>query len=141
MSENGMSKALRARELGVSRGSLYYQSKQPDKDWKLKCRIEEVLRRKPSYGHRRIAGDLKMNKKPVLRVMNLFGIKPYLGIRFHSPCLEKAGDLCCHGDGHFYQKNRWFVDLHHSLRSIGAVSFPVGYTSSLPTDDFPFRQR
>ncbi len=77
MSENRTPKALRARELGVSRGSLYYQPKQPDKDWQLKCRIEEVLRRKPSYGHRRIAGDLKMNKKPVLRVMNLFGIKPY----------------------------------------------------------------
>lgn len=68
-------KALRARELGVSRGSLYYQKKKPNKDWQLKCRIEEVLREHPSYGSRRIAWHLKLNRKGVRRVMNLFGIK------------------------------------------------------------------
>ena len=74
---NGISKVLRARELGVSRGSLYYQPKQPDKDWKLKCEIEKVLRKWPSYGSPRIALTLKRNHKPVERVMRLFGIKAY----------------------------------------------------------------
>jgi putative transposase len=39
--------------------------------------IEEVLRDHPAYGHKRLALHLKINKKRVLRVMKLFGIKPY----------------------------------------------------------------
>lgn len=70
-------KTLRARELGVSRGTLYYQPKQPEKDWQLKCQIEEVLRRHHSYGSPRIALELKRNHKPVERVMKIFGIKAY----------------------------------------------------------------
>lgn len=77
MSGNGTPKALRAKELGVSRGSLYYQPRMPERDWKLKCLIEEVLREHPSYGSPRIALCLKRNKKPVERVMKLFGIKAY----------------------------------------------------------------
>ena len=37
-------KTLQARELGVSRSTLYYRPKMSEKDWKLKCQIEEVLR-------------------------------------------------------------------------------------------------
>jgi putative transposase len=70
-------KALRARELGVSLRSLYYKQKKPDKDWQLKCQIEEVLRIHPSYGSPRIALALKRNHKPIERVMKLFGIKAY----------------------------------------------------------------
>lgn len=70
-------KTLLARELGISRSTLYYHPLKPDKDWQLKCRIEEVLREHPSYGHRRLAIHLHMNKKRVRRVMRLFGIKPY----------------------------------------------------------------
>lgn len=75
--EGKTSKTLRARELGVSRGTLYYQPKQPEKDWQLKCLIEEVLRNHPSYGSPRIALTLKRNHKPVERVMKIFGIKAY----------------------------------------------------------------
>lgn len=71
------SKTLRAREIGVSRGSLYYKPKIPDRDWRVKCQIETVLRDNPSYGHRRIAWELKLNKKRIRRVMKKFGIKPY----------------------------------------------------------------
>lgn len=73
------SKTLRARELGISRQSLYYIPKQPNKDWQLKCRIEEVLRSpgKHSYGSPRIALELDRNHKVIERVMNLFGIKAY----------------------------------------------------------------
>lgn len=70
-------KTLRARELGVSRGSLYYRRKLPTRDWNLKCAIETVLREHPSYGSPRIALALKRNHKPIERVMNLFGIKAY----------------------------------------------------------------
>lgn len=71
------SKTLRARELGVSRGTLYYQLKMPEKDWRLKCQIEEVLRSHPSYGSPRIALALNRNPKPIERVMKIFGIKAY----------------------------------------------------------------
>jgi len=78
MRKNGKTlKTLRARELGVSRGMLYYQLKQPEKDWQLKCQIEEVLRNHPSYGSPRIALELKRNHKPIERVMKIFGIKAY----------------------------------------------------------------
>lgn len=71
-------KAL-ASELGISRRSLYYQSKLEIKDWQLKTKIEEVLSQPHchSYGHKRLANELKVNKKRVLRVMKKFGIKPY----------------------------------------------------------------
>lgn len=70
-------KTLRARELGVSRQSLYYKQKKPDEDWKLKCKLEEILREYPSYGSRRLSLHLKLNRKKIKRVMNLFGIKAY----------------------------------------------------------------
>lgn len=70
-------KTVLARELGVSRRSIYYIPKRPQKDWDLKCRIEEVLRAHPAYGHKRLAIHLGVNKKRILRVMHLFGLKPY----------------------------------------------------------------
>ena len=70
-------KAAHARALGIARSTLYYKPKLPDKDWKLKCDIEKVLRIHPAYGHRRLAIELKVNKKRILRVMKKFGIKPY----------------------------------------------------------------
>lgn len=63
--------------LRISRSSSYYTPKRPAKDWSLKQRIEAVLRDHPAYGHRRIAIYLNMNKKRAVRVMRLFGIKPY----------------------------------------------------------------
>ena len=77
MRDGNTAKSLRARELGISRRTLYYHPLKPDKDWTLKCCIEEVLREHPSYGSRRLAIHLKMNRKKVKRVMNLFGIKAY----------------------------------------------------------------
>lgn len=63
--------------MGLSRSASYYVSKQAPKDWALKVRIEEVLREQPGYGSRRIALALRKNRKPVRRVMRLFGIKAY----------------------------------------------------------------
>lgn len=67
----------RAMILGVSQAALYYRRKMPERDHALRRQIEDVLREHPSYGHKRIAQHLKRNKKPILRVMKLFGIKPY----------------------------------------------------------------
>ena len=77
MELSNVPKVLRARELGVSVRSLYYKPKKKEKDWKLKCDIEKVLRDHPSYGSRRLSLHLKLNRKRVKRVMNIFGIKAY----------------------------------------------------------------
>jgi transposase InsO family protein len=66
-----------ARSLGIARSTLYYRPKKPPKDWLLKTRIEDVLHEHPAYGHKRLALALKINKKRIRRVMNLFGLKPY----------------------------------------------------------------
>jgi len=72
-----LTKTALAKQQGISISSLYYQHKQPAKDWYLKNRIEEVLKANPSYGHKRLALELRINKKRVLRVMKIFDIKPY----------------------------------------------------------------
>lgn len=66
-----------ARKLGISRGMLYYQHKQPVIDLEIKHQIETVLVENKAYGHKRIAPELKMNKKRILRVMKKFSIRPY----------------------------------------------------------------
>lgn len=72
-----LTKADLARQQGISVYSLYYKPIKPQKDWFLKNQIEHVLSKHPSYGHRRIAMELKINRKRILRVMRLFSIKPY----------------------------------------------------------------
>jgi putative transposase len=61
----------------ISRSSLYYKRKKPIEDWKVKQKIEAVLHQHPSYGHKRLALALHLNKKRIRRVMKLYGIKPY----------------------------------------------------------------
>ena len=61
----------------VSRSSLYYKSKKYEEDLKIKERIEKVWSDFPSYGHKRLAIELKINKKKILRVMKKFNLKPY----------------------------------------------------------------
>lgn len=61
----------------VSRSSLYYKSKKYEKDLNLKMSIEKVWNNHPSYGHKRLATALGLNRKHILRVMKKFNIKPY----------------------------------------------------------------
>jgi len=75
--DKSLSKSAFARQQGISRSSLYYQPVKPQQDWYLKNQIEQILHQYPSYGHRRIALELRINKKKIKRVMNLFGLKPY----------------------------------------------------------------
>ena len=60
------SKTQLAKQLNVSRSSLYYYPKLPEKDLKLKARIEKVMAVHKAYGHRRIAIALNINKKRIL---------------------------------------------------------------------------
>ena len=73
----GTNKSRAARDIGVSRQLLYYHHKKREKDWVLKTSIEKTLHDHPSYGHKRLAIHLKINRKRILRVMKLFGLKPY----------------------------------------------------------------
>ena len=72
-----VNKTKLAQELGVSRSSLYYRHKRDDIDQEVKKQIESVLVDHPSYGHKRIALHLKLNKKRIQRVMKKYGLKPY----------------------------------------------------------------
>lgn len=79
-----------AKQMGISRSSLYYRSTMQERDQKLKEDIEATLGIHPSYGHRRLALHLGRNKKCILRVMKKYGIKPYRR-RTRRPC--KSGDI------------------------------------------------
>lgn len=61
----------------MARSTLYYQPLLPNRDWRLKQQIEAVLEEHRDYGYRRIARALRLNRKPVQRVMQKFGIKAY----------------------------------------------------------------
>lgn len=84
-----LTKTELAKRLGISRSSLYYEPKRPALDLELKGQIESVLTDHHSYGHKRIAQELGMNKKRILRVMKKFGLKPYKR-RIQKP--NKKGD-------------------------------------------------
>lgn len=93
MADSALTKSARARALGISRSTLYYEKKQPEQDWQMKCGIEALLRVHPAYGHRRIATALgRKDERPVLRVMKIFGIKPYRrrGRKWRKPKEKQA---------------------------------------------------
>jgi transposase InsO family protein len=75
--EKKITKSQIAKKLGVSRQSLYYQKKRPLIDEEVRRQIEAVLAENKAYGHKRIAPELKLNKKRILRVMKKFNMKPY----------------------------------------------------------------
>lgn len=90
ISREKITKAELAKQLGISRGMLYYEHKRPLLDEEIKRQIETVLTENKSYGHKRIALSLKLNHKRILRVMKKFGIKPY---RRRTKKLVKKDDL------------------------------------------------
>lgn len=66
-----------AESANTSRRSLYHVPKQLAKYWQTRQPIEAASRDRVAYGHKRLSVHLNINKKPVLRVVELFGIKPY----------------------------------------------------------------
>lgn len=66
-----------AKELGVSRSCLYWKSRIDARDKELLPKIKEIMSKNPSYGHKRIAIAMQLNKKRILRIMKKFNLKPY----------------------------------------------------------------
>ena len=62
--------------MGINRKNIYRTSQLERKDKLLKHKIEEVWYQHPAYGHRRLAWELGVNHKRVLRVMHKFNLKP-----------------------------------------------------------------
>ena len=60
----------------VNTKNLHYQSKLEIRDQKVKKQIEDTFIPHPAYGHRRLALELKMNKKKVRRIMRKYGLTP-----------------------------------------------------------------
>ena len=65
-----------AKCLNINRKNIYHQERKMIKDLTVKAKIEEVFKTHPAYGHRRLAIELKMNKKKILRIMHKFHLKP-----------------------------------------------------------------
>lgn len=102
-----------ARAMGVSRSSLYYIATQDKKDWALKIRIEEVLHEHPSYGARRLAQALGVNRKRTQRVMRIYGIKPYRrhGRKYRKNKTERHFPNLLLGIMPSYANNIWATDF------------------------------
>jgi putative transposase len=62
--------------MDINHKNIYHQSKMFVRDLVVKDKIEDNFKTNPAYGHRRLAIDLKMNKKKILRVMHEFNLKP-----------------------------------------------------------------
>ena len=62
--------------MNINSKNLHYQSKKEVKDLIVKKQIEDVFKDHPAYGHRRLAIQLKMNKKKIRRIMKKFGLRP-----------------------------------------------------------------
>jgi putative transposase len=71
-----LNKSLLAEKLRISRSSLYYESRLDVKDQPIRDEIADVLASNPFYGHKRIALELKINKKRILRIMKKYGLTP-----------------------------------------------------------------
>ena len=69
-------KKLIAEAMNINRKNIYNQSQKDIKDISVKDDIEKVFKNNPSYGHRRLALELKINKKKILRIMHKYGLKP-----------------------------------------------------------------
>lgn len=77
MVHKAVNKSKLARELGISRSSLYYKPKRAEIDQEIKLQIEAVMVDHLDYGHKRIALELKLGHNRVRRVMKKFSLKPY----------------------------------------------------------------
>lgn len=62
--------------IGIDSRNIYCQGKQEIKDLLVKEEIKETFKNHPSYGHRRLAIELKRNKKRIIRIMKKYGLKP-----------------------------------------------------------------
>jgi len=88
--KKGTKKAL-AKELGVSRSSLYYRRKKPLSDMEEKAMIEAIMHENPAYGGRRVSIALSWNRKKAMRLMQKYKLKPRLRRGFRLVKLDDLG--------------------------------------------------
>lgn len=69
-------KKLIAHCMHINHKNIYHPHMMLIRDLVVKDKIEESFITNPAYGHRRLAIDLVMNKKKILRVMHEFNLKP-----------------------------------------------------------------
>jgi len=70
-------KRLTGQLLGLDSRNIYHQrSKLELRDQLVKDQIDKSFKDNPAYGHRRLAIELKYNKKRINRVMKKYGLKP-----------------------------------------------------------------
>ena len=62
--------------MNLNRKNIYILGKRGSIDRAVKAKIEETFVANPAYGHRRLALELKMNHKKILRIMHKFKLKP-----------------------------------------------------------------
>lgn len=62
--------------MGINSKNIYPDNKKEEKDLAVKEQILGVFKVHPAYGHRRVALELKMNKKKALRIMKKYHLKP-----------------------------------------------------------------
>lgn len=65
-----------AKCMSMNHKNLYYQKRKEAEDLIVKNKIKETFVSHPAYGHRRLALELKMNRKKILRIMHKFNLKP-----------------------------------------------------------------
>ncbi len=69
-------KKLISECMSINRKNIYQHGTKLTKDLLVKKEIEKTFKDHPAYGHRRLALELRMNKKKVLRIMHKFNLKP-----------------------------------------------------------------
>lgn len=84
------SKTALARKLGIARSTLYYKSKKRASDEYYEIRIKEIIDSNPSYGHKRVAIALGINRKKALRLMKKFNLRPKIS---RNKKFFKPGDI------------------------------------------------
>lgn len=61
--------------MNINHKNIYNKGKKEIKDIAVKDDIEKTFKSHPAYGHRRLALELKMNKKKILRIMHKYKLK------------------------------------------------------------------
>lgn len=62
--------------MNINRKNIYHQSIKDMNDQTVRSNIEDIFITHPAYGHRRLALELRLNHKKVLRIMHKFNLKP-----------------------------------------------------------------
>lgn len=61
--------------MNINHKNIYYESLKESEDDTVKDTIETTFKTHPAYGHRRLAIELEINKKKILRIMHKYGLK------------------------------------------------------------------